>query len=250
MDTDSELMLLFLNFMFLIICVNLCLSTGQRKVKYMTKTIKLKYYSPLEEMINVISHFIGIILSVIALVILVVFASLYGNIWHIVSFSIYGSSMIMLYTASTVYHNSKKPEVRRRLKVFDHISIFIMIAGTYTPFTLVTLNGTTTGWIIFGVIWGFALTGTILKLFFTGRFNILSTMMYVGMGWVAIFAINPLIENLSYEGLIWLFAGGISYTVGAVFYSIKKIKFNHAIFHIFVLFGSICHFVSIFFYVL
>ncbi len=214
-----------------------------------SSVVKLKYYSPLEESINVISHFIGTILSAIALVLLVVFASIYGNAWHIVSFSIYGSSMIMLYTASTLYHNSKKEKVRRRLKVFDHISIFIMIAGTYTPFALVTLNGTI-GWIIFGIIWGFALAGTIIKLFFTGRFNLLSTAMYIGMGWVAIFAISPLIDNLSYEGLMWLFGGGISYTVGAVFYSIKKIKFNHAIFHIFVLIGSICHFISIMFYVL
>ena len=216
----------------------------------MAKSIKLKYYSPLEEMINVISHAIGIVLSILALVVLVVFASLEGTVWHIVSFSIYGLSMIMLYTASTMYHNSKKDEIRKRLKVFDHISIFFLIAGTYTPFTLVTLNGTSTGWIIFGVVWGFALFGTILKLFFTGRFNILSTMMYVGMGWLAIFAINPLLENLSSEGLMWLFSGGIAYTVGAVFYSIKKIKLNHAIFHIFVLLGSICHFISILFYVL
>lgn len=123
-----------------------------------------------------------------------------------------------------------------------------MIAGTYTPFTLITLSGTTTGWLIFGIIWGLAVTGIILKLFFTGRFKIVSTLMYILMGWLVVFAIKPLIANLPFEGLVWLFAGGISYTLGAILYSIKRIKFNHAIFHFFVLGGSICHFISVFFY--
>jgi hemolysin III len=135
------------------------------------------------------------------------------------------------------------------LKIIDHASIYVLIAGTYTPFTLVTLNGTI-GWVIFGTSWGLALTGIILKLFFTGKYDLISTIMYVLMGWVIVFAIKPLINNLPLEGLLWLFAGGISYTIGAILYSIKKIKFNHAIFHMFVLIGSFCHFMSVFFYVL
>ena len=215
----------------------------------MKDTGGIKYYSPIEEKINIISHAIGFILSIVALVLLVRHATLHGDVWHIVSFSTFGASLIILYAASTFYHSAKKSEIRNRLKIIDHASIYVLIAGTYTPFTLVTLNGTI-GWVIFGTSWGLALTGIILKLFFTGKYNLISTIMYVLMGWVIIFAIKPLINNLPLEGLLWLFAGGISYTIGAILYSIKKINFNHAIFHIFVLNGSFCHFMSVFFYVL
>lgn len=210
---------------------------------------KIKYYSPIEEKINIISHAIGFILSIVALVLLVRHAYLHGNVWQIVSFSIFGASLIILYAASAFYHSAKKSELRNRLKIMDHASIYVLIAGTYTPFTLVTLKGTI-GWVLFGISWGLAVTGIILKLFFTGKYDLISTIMYVLMGWVIVFAIKPLINNLPLEGLLWLFAGGISYTIGAIIYSIKKIKFNHAIFHMFVLFGSFCHFMSVFFYVL
>jgi hemolysin III len=209
----------------------------------------IKYYSSIEEKINILSHAIGFILSMVALVLLVRHAVLHGDVWHIVSFSIFGSSLMILYAASTFYHSAKNPELRNRLKIIDHASIYVLIAGTYTPFTLVTLNGPI-GWVIFGTSWGLALTGIILKLFFTGRYNLVSTIMYVLMGWIIVFAIKPLIHNLPVEGLWWLVAGGISYTVGAILYSIKKIKFNHGIFHVFVLSGSFCHFMSVFFYVL
>ena len=206
-------------------------------------------YSPIEEKINVNSHAIGFILSIVALVLLVAHASMHGDVWHIVSFSIFGTSLILLYAASTFYHSAKKPELRKRLKIIDHASIYVLVAGTYTPFTLVTLKGKI-GWLIFGISWGLALTGIILKLCFTGKYNLISTSMYVFMGWVIVFAIKPLINNLPPEGFLWLLAGGISYTLGAILYSIKKIKFNHAIFHMFVLTGSFCHFISVYFYVL
>jgi len=206
-------------------------------------------YSPLEEKINITSHAIGLILSIVAFVLLVAFANLHGNVWHIISFSIFGASLIILYAASTFYHSAKTSELRNRLKILDHASIYVLIAGTYTPFSLITLKGTT-GWVIFGISWGLAFTGIILKLFFTGKYNLISTVMYVLMGWVIVFAIKPLINNLPLEGLLWLFAGGISYTIGAILYSIENIKFNHAIFHMFVLIGSFCHFISVFFYVL
>ncbi|MCK4559730.1 MAG: hemolysin III family protein [Calditrichia bacterium] len=209
----------------------------------------IKYYSPIEEKINIISHAIGLILSIVALVLLVTYANLHGNVWHVVSFGIFGVSLIILYAASTFYHSAKKPELRSRLRIIDHASIYVLIAGTYTPFTLVTLNGPI-GWVIFGTSWGLALTGIILKLFFTGKYHLISILMYVFMGWLIVFAIKPLINNLSLDGLLWLFAGGIAYTIGATVYSIKKIKFNHAIFHVFVLIGSFSHFVSVFFYVL
>jgi len=215
----------------------------------MNSQTKVTYYPPFEEKLNVISHGIGFLLSIAALVLLVVYASIYGTVWHVVSYSIYGGSLILLYLASTLYHSAKRSKLRGRLQIFDHAAIYILIAGTYTPFTLVTLNGTT-GWIMFGITWAFALTGIILKIIFTGRFNLLSTIMYVFMGWIVVLAIKPLIHNLPFEGLMWLFAGGIFYTIGAVLYSIKRIKYCHAIFHIFVLAGSFCHFMAIFFYVL
>ncbi|HPE54872.1 MAG TPA: hemolysin III family protein [Bacteroidales bacterium] len=208
-----------------------------------------KNYPPLEEKLNVITHGFGFLLSIAALTLMVVFASIKGNAWHIVSSAIYGSSLVLLYLASTLFHSAKKQEIRNRLNVFDHASIFILIAGTYTPFLLVTLNGPW-GWSLFGVVWGLAIGGVILKLFFTGKKQILSTIGYVLLGWVIIIAIKPLVNNIALGGLVWLIAGGIAYTGGAVFYLFKKMPFNHAIFHIFVLAGSICHFVAVFWYVL
>ena len=208
-----------------------------------------KHYSPLEEMTNIISHAIGLVLSIVALLLMLIRASESGNTLHIVSAAIFGISLIALYAASTLYHSAKDPKVRNRLRVNDHATIYILIAGTYTPFTLITLNGWV-GWTIFGVSWGMAVAGVVLKLFFTGKYNVLSTLMYVFMGWIIIFAVKPLINSLSSEGLFWLVAGGVAYTTGAVIYSIKKIKFNHAIFHLFVLLGSTCHFISVYFYVL
>jgi len=209
----------------------------------------IKYYSPIEEKINIISHAFGFISSIVAMILLVTHANLHGDVRHIVSFSIFGASLIILYAVSTFYHSAQKSESRIRLRVVDHASIYILIAGTYTPFTLVTLHGKI-GWVIFGISWGLAITGMILKLFFTGKYNLISSIMYVLIGWIIVFALKPLINNLPLEGLLWLFAGGISYTIGAILYSIKKIKFNHAIFHTFVLFGSFCHFMTVFFYVL
>ena len=208
-----------------------------------------KTYSPLEEKLNVISHAFGLGLSVLGLILLVWRASRFGETVHLISFSIFGGSMILLYAASTFYHNSKTPRLRYKLKVLDHASIYFLIAGTYTPFALVTLQGTV-GWIIFGVVWAMALAGAVLKLFFTGRFQTVSTVMYVVMGWIIVFAVKPLINNFSYEGLLWLMSGGISYTLGAVVFSLDRIKFNHAIFHVFVLLGTFCHFISIYYYVL
>lgn len=209
----------------------------------------VKYYSKIEEYINISTHGLALLLAIPALVFLIIKAVVYGNVWHVVSFSIYGASMILLYLASTVYHSSKQENFRRRMKVFDHAAIYLLIAGTYTPYTLVTLNGTI-GWVLFGISWGLALIGIILKLFYTGRFTIISTMAYVVMGWLIVFAITPLKENLADGGLFWLIAGGISYTVGAVLYAIHKLKFNHAVFHVFVVLGSVCHFVSVYYYVL
>lgn len=215
----------------------------------MTKDKIVKYYSPLEESINIVSHALGLLLSVVALVFLIIKSSIHGNVWHIVSFTVYGASLIILYAASTSYHRAKDPKIRKHLKVFDHAAIYVLIAGSYTPYALVTLNGKA-GWMLFAASWGVAIIGIILKLFFTGRFTLVSTLAYVLMGWMVVFVLDPLVENLSSQGLYYLIAGGVSYTVGALIYAIHKIKFNHAIFHVFVLLGSFFHFISVYFYVL
>ncbi len=207
---------------------------------------KIKRYPPKEEKINIISHFVGFILSIIGSIILVVHAILTATIWSVVSFSIFGLTLILLYLISTIYHSTKDDNLRKKMRILDHCSIFLLIAGTYTPFSLLSLHGKT-GWIIFGTVWSLALIGIVLKIFFTGKYNFLSTLMYILMGWVIVLAIKPLIKNLPPEGVILLFAGGISYTLGGILYGIKKIKFNHAIFHFFVLIGSLSHYFAMFF---
>lgn len=209
----------------------------------------LKHYSPLEEKTNIISHAIGLVLSIVASVLMLIRAGLYGNSWHVVSVGIFGLSLISLYAASTFYHSAKDPALRSRLRIIDHATIYVLIAGTYTPYTLITLYGPT-GWTIFAASWSMAFIGITLKVYFTGKYNVISTLMYIFMGWIIVFAITPLINNLSAGGLFWLFAGGVAYTTGAILYGIKKIKFNHAIFHMFVLLGSFCHIVSVYYYVL
>ncbi len=205
-------------------------------------------YSKTEELMNVLSHGLGLLLSIIAFPFLVIQAMDVNSKYSLFSFIVFGCSMIVLYAASTFYHAAKKPTLRRRFNILDHAAIYVLIAGTYTPFTLVTLEGTT-GWIIFGLTWTFATIGIVLKLFYTGKFDKLSTIMYVLIGWQIVFAIKPLIRNLSSEGMNLLIAGGIFYTVGAVLYSIKKLPYNHAIFHVFVLLGTLSHFLSVYFYI-
>lgn len=209
----------------------------------------LTYYSKKEEQLNVFTHGLGLVLSIIAFVVLVLHALNAGTIRHVVSFTIFGASLILLYSASTFYHYTQSPALRKKLNILDHSAIYVLIAGTYTPFTLVTLKGYL-GWTLFGITWGIALVGIFFKLFYTGRFDKISTISYVLMGWIIVIAIKPLIESLPIQGLYWLLAGGLFYTVGAVLYSIEKLRFNHAIFHVFVLLGSFSHFMAIYFYVL
>tara|TARA_R110002049_G_scaffold60567_1_gene162500 strand:+ start:4701 stop:5369 length:669 start_codon:yes stop_codon:yes gene_type:complete len=211
--------------------------------------VKQHAYHPLEERLNVLSHAAGLVLGAVGFVFLLLRASSLGNAWHVASFGIFGGSLVALYAASTIYHSSKDELRRARLRTLDHAAIYVLIAGTYTPFTLITLQGVV-GWTLFGITWGMAAVGITLKLFFTGRYDLVSTLMYVFMGWVIVFAIKPLATALSSSGLIWLIIGGLAYTLGAVFYSIRKLPYGHAIFHFFVLFGSACHFVSVYFFVL
>lgn len=201
-----------------------------------------------EELANSITHGLGIALSVAGLVILVVLSAIHGNAWHVVSCAIYGATMILLYTASTLYHSFQNPNVKRIMRVLDHSSIYLLIAGTYTPFTLVTLHGPW-GWSLFGVVWSLALAGIAFKVYFTGRFPKISTIIYVGMGWIAVIAIKPLMDILPAGGLIFLFGGGLSYTFGVIFYVWHKLPYHHAVWHLFVLGGTVLHFFGILFYV-
>jgi len=212
----------------------------------MPTSLKHTTYPAAEERINVYSHGLGLIGSVLALVVLTLKAD---GMLQVISIAVFAASLIALYGSSTIYHSTENTARRAWLRTVDHSMIYVLIAGSYTPLSLLVLKGTL-GWIIFGVSWAMAATGIVIKLFHTGKYDKISTAMYVFMGWVIVFAIKPLIANLSSEGLAWLFAGGVSYTVGALFYSIRKMPYGHAIFHVFTLLGSACHFVCVYFYVL
>ena len=202
-----------------------------------------------EEIANSITHGIGAALSVAALSILVTLASLYGDAWRIVSFSIYGATLIMLYLASTLYHGFTNPRVKKIFQLLDHTAIFLLIAGTYTPFTLVTMRGAW-GWTLFGLIWGVAIVGIVLTFLFIGRFRVLFVILYVGMAWLVVIAAKPLIQLVPSGGIVWMAIGGAFYMLGVIFYLWQKLPFNHTIWHFFVLGGSVCHFFGILFFVL
>lgn len=204
-------------------------------------------YSKNEEFLNILTHGIGLLLSATGLPLLILKSLNFSGFWKPASLYIFGISLITLYAASTFYHAAKNERTRKRLNIFDHAAIFLLIAGTYTPFTLITLEGQT-GWILFTLTWIFALAGIILKFFFTGKYNNISTLLYILMGWQIVFVIKPLMSNFPAEGLQLLIIGGVFYTIGAMFYSIKKLLFNHAIFHVFVILGSLSHFFSILIY--
>lgn len=210
-----------------------------------------KWVLYLHEIFNSITHGIGVLLSVAALVLLIVFGSLRdADAWKIVSFSIYGASLIILYMASTLFHAFREGKTKNFFQVFDHSSIYVLIAGTYTPFCLVSLRGPW-GWTLFGVIWGCAILGVLFKIFFyTDKLRFISTALYVAMGWMIIIALGPLIRNVPAGGLYWLLAGALSYSCGVIFYLWRKFRWNHVIWHLFVLGGSISHFFAIFNYVL
>jgi len=212
----------------------------------MTKPLKHTTYPATEELINVYSHGAGFIASFVALIVLTLKAD---GMLQIVSVTVFAASLMALYGSSTIYHSTTNVARRAWLRTVDHAMIYVLIAGTYTPFSLLVMKGAV-GWTIFGLIWGMAATGIVIKLFHTGKYDKLSTAMYVFMGWVIVFAIKPLIANLAPVGLAWLFAGGIFYTVGAIFYSIRKMPYGHATFHVFCLLGSACHFVAVYVFVL
>jgi hemolysin III len=204
--------------------------------------------SAAEHIANAITHGAGFFLSIACLVLLVVFASLRRGPWEIVSCSVYGATLVILYLASTLYHSIHTPKVRRVLNIIDHAAIYLLIAGTYTPYLLVPLRGGL-GWSLFGVIWGLALVGIVFQALFISRYKLLSTVSYVAMGWMVVFTLVPLLRVLPVAAILWLVIGGACYTLGVIFYVLQRPRFAHAIWHLFVLAGSICHFFGIFFFV-
>lgn len=208
----------------------------------------IKFYPPLEEKINILTHAVGAVASLIALYLFMGKGLKIEDKAYLIGVVVYAVCMFSLFLSSSLYHSATDLEKRKKLKVFDHAAIYLMIAGTYTPFCLVTLSDSV-GWILLSVVWVIAFLGVIIKLFFTGRFTFISTFAYVAMGWMILFAYEPLARNLETDGLFWLIAGGVSFTIGALLYLVPKIKFNHAIFHFCGLVGSACHFTSIYYYV-
>ncbi|XXM74259.1 PAQR family membrane homeostasis protein TrhA [Lysinibacillus sphaericus] len=211
-------------------------------------TYDFDYSNWKEELANAITHGIGFILSIPALVMLIIIAIDRGSPWHIVSFSIFGASMILLYLFSTLLHSFKPSRAKNLFAVLDHSAIYILIAGTYTPFMLVSVRGAL-GWTLFGIVWGLAVAGVVFKCYFVDRYQVVSTLFYLVMGWLVIIAVKPLYFSLSGAGFSLLLAGGILYSVGAIFYVWNKLPYNHAIWHLFVLAGSGCMYFCILLYV-
>lgn len=205
--------------------------------------------SVIEEVFNATSHGIGVLLGISGLTLLMILCAIDGSVMKIVTCAIYGSAIILMFSASTIYHALPGVRIKNFFKIIDHISIYLLIAATYTPVMLVTIRGTW-GWSMFGVIWGLALFGTFFKIFFMGRFQVFSLSLYGLMGWLVLIALHPLVHSLALGGILWLVVGGLCYTLGVAFYVLdNKYKFAHFLWHLLVLAGCICHFFAILFYV-
>ena len=204
--------------------------------------------TPLQERLNVATHGIGAVFGVFALALLITFESNKTH-WSLFSVIVYGLSLIILFTASALYHSVKDDVKKHYYRIIDHVSIYLLIAGTYTPVLLITLNESL-GWTLFYIVWGITAFGVVLKLFFTGKLEILSILLYLVMRWLIVFDFTNLSRLMDSNGILLLFSGGLAYTVGILFYAIKKIPYNHVISHVFVLAGAAFHFFMIFFYVI
>ncbi|MGQ0801379.1 MAG: PAQR family membrane homeostasis protein TrhA [Pseudomarimonas sp.] len=198
-----------------------------------------------EEVANALTHGLAAAAALAGSSVLITLSALFGDGWQLAGAIVYGVTLLLLYLASTLYHAIPHTTAKARLKVFDHCAIFLLIAGTYTPFALVGLRGPW-GWSLLGIVWGLAIIGCVFKLFFTGRFKGLSTLIYIGMGWIALVAIEPSLRLLSTWTLSWVLAGGIAYTLGTLFYMSRRLTYAHAIWHGFVILGSVCHFVAVY----
>jgi hemolysin III len=200
--------------------------------------------SPREELFNALTHGLGATAALAGGAVLITLAALFGDGFQLIASIVFGITLLLLYVASTLYHAIQHPVVKGRLKVFDHCAIYLLIAGTYTPFTLIGLRGPL-GWTLFGVIWGLAVFGVIFKLFYTGRFERLSTLVYIAMGWLIMIAAKPTMQALDGWTFGWLLAGGVFYTLGTFFYHRPSMRYSHAIWHMFVIGGSVCHYIAV-----
>ncbi len=200
--------------------------------------------SPREELFNALTHGLGATAALVGGAVLITLAALFGDGWQLTASIVFGITLLLLYVASTLYHAIQHPVVKGRLKVFDHCAIYLLIAGTYTPFTLIGLRGPL-GWTLFGVIWALAFFGVIFKLFYAGRFKLLSTLIYIAMGWLIIIAAKPTMQALDGWTFGWLLAGGAFYTLGTFFYHRPSMRYSHAIWHMFVIAGSVCHYIAV-----
>ena len=197
-----------------------------------------------DEIASALTHGLGAAAALAGGAVLITLAAIHGDGWQLGAAITFGVTLLLLYLASTLYHSIQHPIAKGRLKVFDHCAIYLLIAGTYTPFTLVGLRGPT-GWWLFGTIWALALAGVVFKLFYTGRFKRASTLIYIAMGWLVLVAIKPFVHALDRASLAWLFAGGVAYTLGTIFYMRPQMRWSHAIWHGFVIAGSVCHYVAV-----
>lgn len=211
------------------------------------KSNKLQTWA--EEIGNATTHAMGALFSLVAIVLFGVYATDQHDYFKLVSSLVFGITLLLMYLSSTLYHSMRDPKLKRLFRIIDHASIYLLIAGTYTPFMLVTIRGPW-GWSLFTIIWSLAISGVIFKLFFIHKFELLSTLIYLLMGWLVVIAIKPIYQNLPVEGLAYVIAGGLCYTVGVVFYVWKQLKFSHMLWHLFVLAGSIFHFFAVLFYVI
>jgi len=202
----------------------------------------------IEELANGITHGVGLALSVVGLIALLTLSIIRGTAWHIAGCTTFGVTLVLLYAASTSYHSFRTPRLKRVLKILDHAAIYLLIAGTYTPFTLVNLRGFW-GWILFALVWSLSVFGIAWKLFHAERFQIVSTSIYIAMGWLVVIAIKPMFASIPISGILWLLAGGLFYTFGVLFFALKRLPYSHAIWHVFVMAGSICHYFAVMFYV-
>ncbi|HKX33063.1 MAG TPA: hemolysin III family protein [Blastocatellia bacterium] len=203
----------------------------------------------LEEIANSLTHGLGLILSLAGLAALIFLAWTQGTVWHLTGCSIYGVSLVLVYAASTLYHSIQRPRLKEIFRLIDQVAIYIVIAGTYTPFTLVNLRGFW-GWLLLTLVWSLSLFGIAFKIVFANRYQAVSILLYVLNGWAAIIAVKPLLASIPTGGLAWILAGGAAYMVGLVFYGWERLPFNHTIWHLFVMAGSICHYLAVMFYVL
>ncbi|MEP6633591.1 MAG: hemolysin III family protein [Luteimonas sp.] len=208
------------------------------------ETVAIEIADTREEFASALTHGVGAAAALAGGTVLIVLAALHGDGWQLGAAIVFSMSLLLLYIASTLYHAIAQPLAKRRLKIFDHCAIYLLIAGTYTPFTLIGLRGAL-GWTLFAAIWVLALAGVTFKLFFTGRFKLLSTAIYIAMGWLVILAIKPVMSALDAWTLGWLVAGGLAYTAGTVFYHRASLPYSHAIWHLFVIAGSVCHYIAV-----